>query len=143
MPSLLWDLQSCDERAAAALSASMGLDPVTARLLCQRGVTEPDQAARFLKPSLNDLHDPFLLAGMTEAVDRILAAIARRERIVIHGDYDVDGITSTVILERAIAGLGGDVGHFIPERLRDGYGLMASSVDRLHEGGVRLIVSVD
>jgi single-stranded-DNA-specific exonuclease len=143
MPQLLWDLQPCDERAAAALSASMGLDPVTARLLCQRGVTDPDRAARFLKPSLDDLHDPFLLAGMREAVDRILSAIARRERIVIHGDYDVDGITSTVILERAIEGLGGNVGHFIPERLRDGYGLMAPAVERLHTEGARLIVSVD
>ncbi len=143
MPPLLWDLQPSDERAAAALSAAAGIDPVTARLLCQRGVTTPEQAARFLKPSLGDLHDPYLLAGMAEAVDRLLAAIARRERIVIHGDYDVDGITATVILERAIAGLGGDVGHFIPERLRDGYGLLASSIDRLHEGGARLIVSVD
>ena len=143
MPQLLWDLQPCDEHAAATLSASMAIDPVTARLLCQRGVTDPDQAARFLKPSLDDLHDPYLLAGMTEAVDRVLSAIARRERIVIHGDYDVDGITATVILERAIEGLGGNVGHFIPERLRDGYGLMTPAVERLHEDGVGLIVSVD
>ncbi len=143
MAPLLWDLQPSDERAAAALSASMGIDPVTARLLCQRGVTTPEQAARFLKPSLDDLHDPYLLAGMAEAVDRILAAIARRERIVIHGDYDADGITSTVILERVIEGLGGNVGHVIPERIRDGYGLMPASIDRIHADGARLIVSVD
>ncbi len=143
MPPLLWDLQPCDERAAASLSASLGIDPVTSRLLCQRGVTTPEQAGKFLNPSLDDLHDPFLLAGMREAVDRIQAAVARRERIVIHGDYDVDGITSTVILERAIAGMGGEVGHFIPDRLRDGYGLMSPAVDRLHAEGVRLIVSVD
>ena len=105
MPPLLWDLQACDERAASALSASMGIDPVTARLLCQRGVTTPDEAARFLNPSLDDLHDPLRLTDMPQAVDRILEAIARRERIVIHGDYDVDGITATVILERAIEGL--------------------------------------
>lgn len=143
MPPLLWDLQPCDEGAASALSASMRIDPVTARLLWQRGVTTPEEAARFLKPSLEDLHDPFRLADMQAAVDRLLAAIARRERIVIHGDYDVDGITSTVILERAIASLGGEVGHFIPERLKEGYGLIASTVERLHADGARLIVSVD
>jgi single-stranded-DNA-specific exonuclease len=80
---------------------------------------------------------------MRLAVDRLFAAIARREKIGIHGDYDVDGITSTVMLRRALELLGADVVHFIPERLRDGYGLQASAVERLHAGGVALIVSVD
>jgi single-stranded-DNA-specific exonuclease len=143
MPPLLWDLQACDERAASALAASTGLGRVTARLLCQRGVTTPDEASRFLKPSLDDLHDPFRLSDIARAADRILGAIDRGERIVIHGDYDADGITSTVILERVIASLGGRVGHFIPERLRDGYGLLPASVDRLHAGGARVVISVD
>ena len=80
---------------------------------------------------------------MREARDRIHAAIANRERIVIHGDYDVDGITSTVILRRAIELLGGDTGHFVPDRHRDGYGLQPESIERLHAAGARLIVSVD
>ena len=71
------------------------------------------------------------------------AALARRERIAIHGDYDVDGITSTVILRRALEMLGGDVVHFVPDRLRDGYGLQPAAIDRLHADGVQLIVSVD
>src|SRR5262245_7012526 len=83
------------------------------------------------------------LADMPIAVERIAAAIARRERIAIHGDYDVDGITSTVILRRALEMLGGDVVHFIPERLRDGYGLQPAAIERLHADGVSLIVSVD
>ena len=83
------------------------------------------------------------LADMPVAVDRILAAIERRERIAIHGDYDVDGITSTVILRRALELLGADVLHFIPERLKDGYGLQPAAIDRLHAEGVALIVSVD
>jgi len=83
------------------------------------------------------------LADMRVAVDRITAAIARKERIAIHGDYDVDGITSTVILRRALEMLGGEVVHFIPERLRDGYGLQPAAIDRLHAEGVHLIVSVD
>src|SRR5207302_3804621 len=80
---------------------------------------------------------------MGVAVDRLLAAIARRERIAIHGDYDVDGITSTVILRRALELLGADVVHFIPERLKDGYGLQPAAIERLHADGVALVVSVD
>ena len=83
------------------------------------------------------------LADMGVAVDRILQAVARRERIAIHGDYDVDGITSTVILRRTLELLGGDVVHFIPERLKDGYGLQPAAIERLHADGVSLIVSVD
>ena len=109
MPPLLWDHQPCDEAVAASLADAAGIDLVTARLLWQRGLTTPDAAARFLRPSLDHLHDPFALPDMAAAVDRVLAAIARRERIAIHGDYDVDGITSTVILERALELLGGDV----------------------------------
>src|SRR5215471_6585299 len=83
------------------------------------------------------------LAGMRPAIDRVFVAIARREKIGIHGDYDVDGITSTVMLRRALELLGADVVHFIPERLRDGYGLQPSAIERLHAEGVGLIVSVD
>ncbi len=114
-----------------------------ARLLCLRGLGDAEDAARFLNPSLDHLHDPFKLAGMAAAVARIEAALARHERIAIHGDYDVDGITSTVILRRALELLGGEVIHFIPERLRDGYGLQPAAIERLHAEGVRLIVSVD
>jgi single-stranded-DNA-specific exonuclease len=143
MTPLLWELQPCDEAAAAALAGSLGIGLVTARLLSQRGITTPEAAARFLEPSLDHLHDPFALADMAVAVERVLAAIARRERVAIHGDYDVDGITSTVILERTIASLGGDVVHFIPERIKDGYGLQVPAVERLHAEGARLIISVD
>src|SRR6185503_8764950 len=112
-------------------------------LLCIRGHGSLDEARRFLSPRLEDLHDPFRLADMPVAVDRILAAIAAKERIAIHGDYDVDGVTSTVILRRALELLGADVVHFIPERLRDGYGLQTPALDRLHADGVRLVISVD
>jgi single-stranded-DNA-specific exonuclease len=142
-PLLVWDRQPCDEAAASELAAAAGIGMVTARLLCQRGIATPDAALRFLSPSLEQLHDPFLLVDMAPAVERVLEAIARKERVVIHGDYDVDGITSTVILERTIAALGGDVSHFIPERIRDGYGLQCAAVERLHAEGTRLIISVD
>ena len=125
------------------LVAELDVSPVTARLLCIRGLGDLEQARRFLSPSLDDLHDPYALTDMRPAVDRILGAIERRERIAIHGDYDVDGVTSTVILRRALELLGADVTHFIPERLRDGYGLQPASLDRLNADGVRLVISVD
>src|SRR5436190_2521895 len=138
-----WDTLACDDAAAGRLAAALNVAPIVARLLCQRGYSDPEQAARFLNPSLDQLHDPMALADMKLAVDRILNAIARKERIAIHGDYDVDGVTSTVILRRALELLGADVVHFIPERLKDGYGLQPAAVERLHADGVALIVSVD
>jgi single-stranded-DNA-specific exonuclease len=138
-----WELQPCDEAATASLAAALNIDAAVARLLCQRGFTDPERAGRFLNPCLDHLHDPMLLADMRVAVERILAAIARKERIGIHGDYDVDGITSTVILRRALEMLGGEVVHFIPERLKDGYGLQPAAIERLHADGVALLISVD
>jgi single-stranded-DNA-specific exonuclease len=143
MTSRIWQPRACDAGDVEALVREIGVSPVTARLLCIRGLATPALARAFLAPSLSDLHDPFRLAGMRPAVDRVLGAIARRERIAIHGDYDVDGVTSTVILRRALELLGADVTHFIPERLRDGYGLQPASLDRLHAGGARLVISVD
>jgi single-stranded-DNA-specific exonuclease len=138
-----WDLTACDDVASARLADAIGVSPIVARLLCQRGLDDPELASRFLNPALAHLHDPMRLADMRVAVDRILGAIARKERVAIHGDYDVDGITSTVILRRALEMLGADVIHFIPERLKDGYGLQPAAVERLHADGVALIVSVD
>lgn len=143
MRHLLWEHLPCDDARTAALAAALDLHPTVARLLCMRGFGDPADAHRFLNPSLDHLHDPFKLADMQRGVERLEAALARRERIAIHGDYDVDGITSTVILRRALEMLGGNVVHFIPERMRDGYGLQATSLERLHADGVSLVVSVD
>ena len=120
------------------------MSPVTARLLAIRGLTDPDDALavprsrRSISCTIRSCWPT-----STSAADRLLAAIASRERIAVHGDYDVDGITSTVILRRALELLGADVGHFIPERLTDGYGLQPGTIDRLHAEGVQLVVSVD
>jgi single-stranded-DNA-specific exonuclease len=138
-----WEPLPCDAGAAETLAAALRIPPIVATLLCQRGFTDPEVALRFLNPSIEHLHDPMALAGMRTAVDRILAAIATKERIAIHGDYDVDGITSTVIVRRALELLGADVVHFLPERLRDGYGLQPAAIERLHAGGVGLVISVD
>jgi len=139
----IWEPLQCDEAVARQLSHELRVSPVTARLLSIRGLDDPLSARRFLYPSLDDLLDPNRLTDLPAAVDRILRAIAGKERIAIHGDYDVDGVTSTVILRRALELLGADVTHFIPERLRDGYGLQPASLERLHALGVGLVISVD
>jgi single-stranded-DNA-specific exonuclease len=141
--SLLWQHLPCDEGAAASLSAALNIHPTVARLLCMRGFDDPAVAERFLNPSLDHLHDPLRLTDMDRAVTRLERALAQGEQIAVHGDYDVDGITSTVILRRALEMLGGKVVHFIPERLKDGYGLQPAAIDRLHSAGVNVIVSVD
>ena len=143
MVERIWDTVTCDAEAVALLTRELGVSPIIARLLCIRGLGDLERARRFLNPTLNDLHDPFRLTDMTVAIERIRGAVARKERIAIHGDYDVDGVTSTVILRRALELLGADVIHFIPERLRDGYGLQIPALDRLHAEGVRLVISVD
>ncbi len=139
----IWQRAACDEAAARALADDLGVSPTLARLLVLRGLANAGDAKRFLAPSLDHLHDPLRLADMPAAVDRLLCAVQNHERIAIHGDYDVDGITATVILRRALDLLGAEVVHFIPERIRDGYGLQVTAIERLHAEGVRLIVSVD
>jgi single-stranded-DNA-specific exonuclease len=143
MQPRIWEDVPADDARVRETAAALGVPPVIARLLCQRGLDDPEAAHRFLNPALTQLHDPFLLAGMREAVDRLLAAIANAEPIAIHGDYDVDGVTSTVILRRAIELLGGRVVHFVPNRLLDGYGLQPATVERLGAAGARLVISVD
>jgi len=145
MPTIAprWQVLDSDESACRRLAAALDIPPIVARLLCQRGLSDPEAAARFLNPSLDHLHDPLILSDMRVAVSRIMAAVTKGERIAIHGDYDVDGVTSTVILRRALELMGGSVVHFIPERLTDGYGLQPSSIERLHADGASLVISVD
>ena len=142
-PPPRWEHLACDEARVAGLVRELGINPIVAKVLALRGLTTPETAERFLRPSLDHLHDPCLLTDLPVGVDRLLEAIERKERIAVHGDYDVDGITSTVILRRAIELLGGEVVHYIPERLRDGYGLQPAAIDRLGELGARVVVSVD
>ncbi|HEX4277776.1 MAG TPA: single-stranded-DNA-specific exonuclease RecJ [Bryobacteraceae bacterium] len=121
----------------------MQLPPAAARILIRRGLHDPAQAAAFLNPRIEDLHDPFLLRDMDRAVARIRTAIEHHEPIEIHGDYDVDGVTSTVVLKKALELAGADTGWHIPHRLHDGYGMQPAAIDEAAARGIRLIVSVD
>src|SRR5450756_1043190 len=117
--------------------------PVLADLLAGRGIDEPEAAARFLSPELGDLHDPLRMSGMKSALDRLEAALERKEKILIYGDYDVDGTTAIVILKTAIELCGGAADFHVPHRIREGYGMRDEVIERAAADGVRLIVSVD
>ena len=143
MQRVIWEDTPTDQARGDAFTRALGVPPVIGHLLAQRGLESVEAAEAFLAPSLAQLHDPFRLAGMADTVERLLGAVARKEAIAIHGDYDVDGITSTVMLRRALEVLGAEVSHFVPDRVRDGYGLQPATVERLHAAGARVIVSVD
>jgi single-stranded-DNA-specific exonuclease len=114
-----------------------------ARLLSMRGIADPESAARFLSPSLSHLHPPELMAGMGAAVDRIDAAIERKDPILIYGDYDVDGTMAVIILKTAIELCGGAADFHVPHRIREGYDLRDDVIERAAAAGIRLIISVD
>jgi single-stranded-DNA-specific exonuclease len=116
---------------------------LAARVLARRGFGDPAAARRFLSPSLADLHSPALLRDMEPAVDRLLAAIRNHEKILIYGDYDVDGTLAVILLLKTIELAGGSAGYHVPHRLKDGYGMRAEVVEQAAAEGVRLIVSVD
>lgn len=128
---------------AEALGRELGLPLPLARVLCNRGISDPREGHRFLHGTIEDLRDPFLLSGMTAAVQRIKRAIDQREKILVFGDYDVDGVLSVVMLLKAFRDLGADVDYFIPDRLRDGYGLKAEHIEVVRQKKAGLVVSVD
>jgi len=142
--SPLWIFPEAGEAdAAAALARELRLPEAIGRVLLRRGYRDAASALAFLNPRIADLHDPFLLRDMDGAVERIRTAIRGQESIEIHGDYDVDGVTSTVVLKKALELAGAQCGWHIPHRLRDGYGMQPAAVDGAAERGVRLIISVD
>lgn len=129
--------------AARSLSEACGFSPLAAVALCARGVDTPEKAARFLRVDAGGLHDPMRLRDMDKAVDAIRAAIAEGQKIIVFGDYDVDGITATCVLLRYLRSSGADVSYYIPNRLQEGYGLSCAAMDALYAQGVRLIITVD
>jgi single-stranded-DNA-specific exonuclease len=135
--------------AAASLSQSLGIPEPIARLLICRGFDTPESARAFLSPTLDQLHDPYLMLGMAAAVERLRTGLAAHEPILIYGDYDVDGTVATVLLktalDRAAAALGvtADIRYHIPHRIREGYGMSDERIASAAAEGIRLVVSVD
>ncbi|HEX8912853.1 MAG TPA: DHH family phosphoesterase [Humisphaera sp.] len=129
--------------AAAELASRLKVSPLIAQILLTRGVSEPADCQAFLRPSLASLHHPLTLPGVAQASERIARAIRDGEKIVIYGDYDVDGITATTILWHAIRHLGGRAEFYIPDRIEEGYGLNATAIAQLCDQGAKLIITVD
>jgi single-stranded-DNA-specific exonuclease len=125
------------------LPKSRQLREIVAKLLLLRGITIPEAAAAFLSPSLDQLHSPLLMTGMKAAVERLEAAIERKEGILVYGDYDVDGTTAVVILKAAIELCGGAADFHVPHRIREGYDLRGDVIERAAAAGIRLVISVD
>jgi single-stranded-DNA-specific exonuclease len=141
-----WILPKADPESAGAsarLARELGLPPLVASLLVTRGLKEPETVERFLCPRVDQLHDPFLMADMGAAVARLRQALDRREKILIYGDYDVDGTMAVVVLLTALKALGATVEVHIPHRLTDGYGMRANVIERAASEGAKLVVSVD
>lgn len=138
-----WRVHPHDQGRVTELERAAGVSPIVAQLLLCRGISEAPVARSFLEAKLTDLRDPELLPGLTNAADRVFAAIQAKRRITIYGDYDADGMTATALLYRCLQLLGADVGYYVPNRLEEGYGLNDEALCKLAERGTSLVISVD
>ena len=139
-----WVLREADEKVIVLLSEKLGVSPLIARLLCNRGYGQPELAGPFLSSSLrSDLPSPFLMAGMEAATARLVDALKRKDLICVWGDYDVDGTTGAAALVSFLKEIGGEPIYYVPHRIEEGYGLNGDGLGRLGDRGVRLVVSVD
>jgi single-stranded-DNA-specific exonuclease len=138
-----WTLKSADPDEVSEFVNACRIPPVIARMLLVRGIDNPEDVDLFLRPSLSHLHSPYKMLGMTAAVERLSAAIERKDPILIYGDYDVDGTTAVVILKTVIELCGGQADFHVPHRLLEGYGMRDEVIERAAERGIRLIISVD
>ncbi len=133
-----YDLETVEK-----LAASLGVDKIIATLLVERGVTTFEEARRFFRPGLDQIHDPFLMKGMKEAVARINEAIDRQERIMVYGDYDVDGTSAVALVYSYFKELDRNIDFYVPDREKEGYGISYQGIDYARETGVKLIIALD
>ena len=132
-----------EEYAAQTLAHKLNIAPVLARLLLRRGITTESAAKRFFRPQLTDLINPFLMKDMDLAVDRLNDAIGRKERILVYGDYDVDGCTAVALVYKFLQQFYSNIDYYIPDRYDEGYGISEKSINHAHETGVSLIIILD
>src|SRR3989441_1924691 len=138
-----WIVREEEQQRAASLAHTLGVSQVVASLLIARGCGDEESARSFLQPSYDQLHDPYLMLGMPEAVSRLLRAIDQAEPMLIYGDYDVDGTTGSAVLLRGLALLGAKAGYHVPHRFTEGYGIQRPALEKAAAEGYRLVVSVD
>jgi single-stranded-DNA-specific exonuclease len=143
-PDKRWTVKPVDEETVNKLSAALNIQPAICRILALRGITDYESARLFFRPELSQLHDPFLMKGMRKAVDRICEAIEWHERIMVYGDYDVDGTTSVALFYSFLKkNYKGECGYYIPHRYREGYGISKQGIDYAHGNGYTLLVTLD
>lgn len=141
-----WNYEAPDVATAAAeaeLSAELGIHPTLGKLLFDRGITTVQQARHFFRPQLTELHDPFLMDDMQKAVERLNTAMGRKERIMVYGDYDVDGCTAVALVYKFLLQFYSNIDYYIPDRYEEGYGISRKGVDYAAETGVSLIIVLD
>ena len=129
--------------AAKALAKETGINPVLCKLLLERGITLAAEAKRFFRPQLSELHDPFLMKDMSIAVERLNQAMGKKERILVYGDYDVDGTTAVALVYKFLQQFYSNIDYYIPDRYNEGYGVSVKGVDYAYETGVKLIIVLD
>lgn len=138
-----WIWPDHDDDQVIELALNLNLPPALARLLINRGICDPGKARAFLYPEAQQFHSPWLMKGMERAVGRLIQALERNEQVIIHGDYDADGIAASVILVETLQQLGGQVDYFLPSRFDEGYGLHIEPLKQFKENGASLVVTVD
>src|ERR1041385_1680550 len=143
MKAKRWIVREHDAERAASLARVLGVSPILAALLINRGYADELAARMFLSPTYDQLHEPYSMLGMKEAVARLQRAIETREPILIYGDYDVDGTTGTAVLLRALQLLGANAGFHIPHRFTEGYGIQQAALEKAVADGYKLVVSID
>src|SRR4051812_30368671 len=143
MPSKRWILPPPAPTSCDAFAAALGVPPIVAQMLLCRGLTTEAECRRFLDPQMDHLHDPFLLPDIRPAVERLAQAIRDGEKILVHGDYDVDGVCAAALVTRVLRVLKANVEHFVPHRQVEGYDLQVDTVKRVAAEGVQLILTVD
>ena len=135
--------QDYDLETVENLAASLGVDRIIATLLVERGVRTFEEARRFFRPGLDQIHDPFIMKGMRQAIDRINQAIASRQRIMVYGDYDVDGTSAVALVYSYLKELDDNIDFYIPDREREGYGISYQGIDYARDTGVKLVIAPD
>ena len=138
-----WECYAVDENKVDELVNKFGISGILARILVNKNITQKDEIDLFMNPTRKDFHDPFLMPDMEIIVDRVLQAIEQKEKIMIYGDYDADGITSITVLKSFLEERGLEIASYIPNRLDEGYGLNKTALKKIYDDGYRLIITVD
>ncbi|HEX7535316.1 MAG TPA: hypothetical protein VF343_08665, partial [Syntrophales bacterium] len=131
LPTTQWRLSEGDREIEDMLAKELQLHRIVSQILTSRRILTPEDANRYLYPSLDNLHNPLLMKDMQKGVQRLIRAINDREKVVIYGDYDADGVTSVAVLLKFLLDIGHIVTYYIPDRIKEGYGLNGPAIDRM------------